>query len=329
MPQPNQEKLDAFLGKMVGDLGAIATGAGVVLGDRLGLFKAMSEGGKMTAAELAGRTGTQERLVREWLSAQAAAGYIEYDEASERFHLNPEQELVFARRGQPGLHGRRLRGSVRPVDRRGEGEPGVPLRKRHGLARAQRLPVPRHGAVLPAGLQCQPGRGLAARARRRGGEARSAAPRWRMSDAAMAPRPCSWRKPSRNRASSASTIMRPSIERARAAAEEAGVAGNTQFEVAPAKAYPGTYDLVGLLRLPARHGRPARGGRACPPVAEDRRHLDDRRAVRARPSVGQPQSRSAASTMPLRPSSARRPRCRRRWGWGSAPRPARRSCARW
>ena len=84
MPQPNQAKLDAFLGKMVGDLGAIATGAEVVLGDRLGLFRAMREGGTVTAAELAARTGTQERLVREWLSGQAAAGYIEYEEATKR-----------------------------------------------------------------------------------------------------------------------------------------------------------------------------------------------------------------------------------------------------
>ncbi len=96
MSQHNQEKLDAFLGKMVGDLGAIATGAGVVLGDRLGLFAAMREGGKMTAAELATRTGTHHRMVREWLSGQAAAGYVEYEEASDRFYLSPEQECVFA-----------------------------------------------------------------------------------------------------------------------------------------------------------------------------------------------------------------------------------------
>ena len=103
MPQPNQEKLDAFLGKMVGDLGAIATGAGVLLGDRLGLFTAMRDGGKMTAAEIAARTGTQERLVREWLSGQAAAGYIEYEEATDRFYLNREQELVFADEESPAF----------------------------------------------------------------------------------------------------------------------------------------------------------------------------------------------------------------------------------
>lgn len=99
--QPDQEKLEALLGKMVGDLGAITTGAAVLLGDRLGLFSAMSEGGKMTAGQLAANTGTQERLVREWLSAQAAAGYVEYDEASDSFYLSPEQEQVFVNEDSP------------------------------------------------------------------------------------------------------------------------------------------------------------------------------------------------------------------------------------
>jgi len=79
MQQPDQNKLDAFLSKMVGDLGSVATGALVVLGDRLGFYKAMQSGERMTAAELARRTGTHERNVREWLAAQAAAGYVGYD----------------------------------------------------------------------------------------------------------------------------------------------------------------------------------------------------------------------------------------------------------
>ena len=74
----------AFLGRMIGDLGAVATGALVVLGDRLGLYKAMQAGDRMTAAELAMRTGTHERYVRQWLSAQAAAGYVEYDNSARR-----------------------------------------------------------------------------------------------------------------------------------------------------------------------------------------------------------------------------------------------------
>src|SRR5713226_8054818 len=96
MQQLDQSKLDAFLGRMIGDLGAVATGALVVLGDRLGLYKAMQAGDRMTAAELARRTGTHERYVREWLSAQAAAGYVEYDRDEDTFYLNAEQATVFA-----------------------------------------------------------------------------------------------------------------------------------------------------------------------------------------------------------------------------------------
>src|ERR1700759_3785106 len=96
MPQPDQDKLNAFLGRMVGDLGAVATGALVLLGDRLGLYKAMRDGDSITATDLAQRTGTHERYVREWLAAQAAAGYVDYDSGSDRFRLNPEQAMVFA-----------------------------------------------------------------------------------------------------------------------------------------------------------------------------------------------------------------------------------------
>jgi 2-polyprenyl-3-methyl-5-hydroxy-6-metoxy-1,4-benzoquinol methylase len=95
-PAPDGERLNAFLGRMVGDLGAIATGALVVLGDRLGLYNAIRCGDKLSSAELARRTGTRERYVREWLAAQAAAGYVDYDDATNLFFLNPEQAAVFA-----------------------------------------------------------------------------------------------------------------------------------------------------------------------------------------------------------------------------------------
>ncbi|HEY6512436.1 MAG TPA: class I SAM-dependent methyltransferase [Burkholderiaceae bacterium] len=95
------DKLNAFLGRMVGDLGAIATGALVLLGDRLGLFQAMRSGEPMSADVLAERTGTHERYVREWLAAQAAAGYVDLDDATGLFSLNPEQAAVFADEGSP------------------------------------------------------------------------------------------------------------------------------------------------------------------------------------------------------------------------------------
>src|SRR5689334_16943956 len=103
MQQPDQDKLNAFLGRMVGDLGCIATGALVCLGDRLGFYKAMRAGDELTAAELAARTGTHERNVGEWLAAQAAAGYVEYDAGTDRFHLSPEQASLFADEDSPAF----------------------------------------------------------------------------------------------------------------------------------------------------------------------------------------------------------------------------------
>lgn len=101
MQEPDQDKLNAFLGQMVGDLGAMANGALALLGERLGLFKAMRSGDDMTAAELAQRTGTHERHVREWLAAQAAAGYVDHKGGC--FHLNPEQAVVFADENSPAF----------------------------------------------------------------------------------------------------------------------------------------------------------------------------------------------------------------------------------
>ena len=91
LPAPDTDRLNALLGRMVGDLGAIATGALVLLGDRLGLYRAMRNGRRFSSAELARATGTHERYVREWLAAQAAAGYVTYDDGQNLFYLTPEQ----------------------------------------------------------------------------------------------------------------------------------------------------------------------------------------------------------------------------------------------
>ena len=88
--------------KMVGDMGAAAMGALVLLGDRLGLYKALAEA-PATAAELADRSGLHEPYVREWLRAQAASGYAEYDAQSERFSMTDEQQAVLADSESPVL----------------------------------------------------------------------------------------------------------------------------------------------------------------------------------------------------------------------------------
>src|ERR1051326_1912731 len=84
-------KLEAFMGKMLADMGAAASGALVVIGDKLGLYKALAEAGPLAPADLAARTSTAERYVREWLAAQAAAGYVEYDAANGKYSMTPEQ----------------------------------------------------------------------------------------------------------------------------------------------------------------------------------------------------------------------------------------------
>jgi SAM-dependent methyltransferase len=92
---PDPAKLDAFIGQIVGDAGAAMSAALVVLGDRLGLYKALATG-PATAAQLAQRTGTAERYVQEWLDAQAASGYVRYARDHETYELPPEQATAFA-----------------------------------------------------------------------------------------------------------------------------------------------------------------------------------------------------------------------------------------
>src|SRR5215472_4590874 len=94
--QINESALQNLVGKMVGDLGAVVSGALVVLGDRLGLYRALAEVGPADSAKLAGHTGLDERYVREWLANQAASGYVNYEPQSGCFSMSAEQKAVFA-----------------------------------------------------------------------------------------------------------------------------------------------------------------------------------------------------------------------------------------
>jgi ubiquinone/menaquinone biosynthesis C-methylase UbiE len=89
-------QLQQILGKVIADLGGTANAALVIVGDRLGLFKKLAEIGPATSAELAKQTGTNERLVREWLAAQAASEYVTYDAETKRFRMTEEQAQVLA-----------------------------------------------------------------------------------------------------------------------------------------------------------------------------------------------------------------------------------------
>ena len=103
---PDPDKLNVFIGKMLGDLGAAATAVLIRIGDKLGLYRELASGEALTSEELASRTGTAERYVREWLANQAASGYLEYDPASKRFSLPPEQAFMLANEQSPlFIHG--------------------------------------------------------------------------------------------------------------------------------------------------------------------------------------------------------------------------------
>ena len=101
-PQPlDQMKLHEFVMRAVGEMGAAMNAALIVIGDKLGLYKAMAGAGPMTSAELAKKTGTAERYVREWLASQAAGGFVTYDAASGKYTLPPEQALALADETSP------------------------------------------------------------------------------------------------------------------------------------------------------------------------------------------------------------------------------------
>ena len=87
----DEPQMMEFVGQAVADVGALLSGAMVVIGDKLGLYRAMAGTGSVTSGELAARTGTAERYIREWLSAQAARGYVIYD-GEGRFSLPDEHD---------------------------------------------------------------------------------------------------------------------------------------------------------------------------------------------------------------------------------------------
>ena len=245
--QLDLDRLNAFAGKMVGDIGVAASAALIVLGDRLGLYKALAKGGPATPAELAAATGTRERYVREWLSAQAASEYVEYDSASGRFALNPEQAMVFADEGGPAF----MAGAFELIAAMFADEPriaeafttgkGVGWHEHHPclFRGTERFFRPGYNANLmsswiPAldGVEDR----LKAGARVADVGCGHGASTVLMAQAYPASRFHGF------------DYHGPSIERARAAAAEAGVADRVTFEVAAAKDFGGgPYDLVAIF----------------------------------------------------------------------------------
>jgi SAM-dependent methyltransferase len=102
-PVVDHNKLMAFLGQVIGELGATVNAGLIVAGDRLGLYRAMADSGPITSRELAEKTGISERYATEWLNAQAAGGYVTYDAATGRYLLPPEQAMALADEESPAF----------------------------------------------------------------------------------------------------------------------------------------------------------------------------------------------------------------------------------
>src|SRR5947208_15903820 len=100
---PDMDKLMAFLGQVIGALVATVNGGLIVAGDRLGLYGAMAGAGPMSSGDLAEKTSTAERYVREWLNAQAAGGYVTYDPSTQRYELPAEQAMALADENSPAF----------------------------------------------------------------------------------------------------------------------------------------------------------------------------------------------------------------------------------
>jgi 2-polyprenyl-3-methyl-5-hydroxy-6-metoxy-1,4-benzoquinol methylase len=97
----NEAKLNDFMNKAVGDMGAAMMASLIAIGDKLGLYKAMASGKPMSSTEIAKQTNTSERYVREWLNAQAASGYVNYDAATQKYSLSAEQAFALAQDDSP------------------------------------------------------------------------------------------------------------------------------------------------------------------------------------------------------------------------------------
>jgi len=97
----NPDKLNAFIGKTVGDIGAALVANIVLLGDKLGLYNAMAKAGPVTPTELAKATKTAGRYVREWLGNQAAGGYVTHDAGTGRCTVSEEQAMTLADKNSP------------------------------------------------------------------------------------------------------------------------------------------------------------------------------------------------------------------------------------
>jgi len=241
------EKLEQFVFRAVDEVGATLNAALVVMGDRLGLYRAMAGAGALTPVELARRTGVAERYVREWLNAQAAGGYVEYDAASGSYTLPPEQAMAMTDTESPAY----LPGffqialgtvidspRITEAARSGEGV-GWHEHSHDVFEGCERFFRPGYNAnLLPSWLPALDG---VVEKLDRGGKVADVGCGHGASTILMA-------RAFPNSTFVGSDYHQGSIETARKRAQEAGVSDRVVFEHAPAAEYPGSeYDLVTMF----------------------------------------------------------------------------------
>jgi SAM-dependent methyltransferase len=242
-----EDKLNEFMGRFVHDIGAVLHAATVVVGDQLGLYKSIAQG-PGTAEELARRAHVDARYLREWLGAQAASGYVDYDPASGRFSLSEEQAFALAEEGSPAF----IPGAFQIAVDQFKTIPKMMQAMRTGLG----LGWHEHDAALFHGTERFFRPGYAANLVEQWIPALTGVRERLQAGARVADVGCGH---------GASTLLMaqafpassfvgfdyhaPSIEQARASARQAGLGEERlRFEVASAQDYPGTdYDLVAFF----------------------------------------------------------------------------------
>jgi 2-polyprenyl-3-methyl-5-hydroxy-6-metoxy-1,4-benzoquinol methylase len=246
MSQPalDEAKLEAFIERFVGDAAASAHSATVVLGDKLGLFKALAEGGPQTSDELASRAGCHPRLVQEWLNAQAASEYCLYDPATTRYSLTPEQVAVLADDGSPVM----LISNMQMVSTLHHDIEGL----RSAYSDGHGFGWHEHHGDLFVNMARSSTADYSAFLVSEWIPALKGVEEKLLTGARVADIGCGFGGPTIMLAQAypKSTFHGfdyhvESIEAARKAAADAGVSERVTFEVVPADSFPGTYDLVG------------------------------------------------------------------------------------
>ena len=246
--QYDEQKVQDFMARMVGEFGAVASAPLIALGDRLGLYKAMTEQGWMTSDQLAERTGLAPRYVREWLAAQAASGFIRYDASTAQYQLENEMAMCFAEETSPTF----IPGFCDCAEAMFRSLPKLESAFRTGLG----VGWHQHHPSLFKGTERFFRPGYAAHLISDWIPALDGVePRLKAQGARVADVGCGH---------GASTILmaqaypdatlvgfdyhEPSVQRAREAAQEAGVSDRVTFDVASAQQFPGKdYDLVALF----------------------------------------------------------------------------------